>query len=206
MQSKKMGDMSNIIATSKAKEPTQRIVTISLKIGDDGDTLPLFIGKKGKNLKYIKQYSGLNRIWISNLIRSNKKYDDLRDDEMSQAAAERDDSITMRGTQQQLENALRASREILERIGKWYDKRKLKLLNDALREHGDIKSDIHTIDRETFKTALSSIPGIDTQKLFQSIDKGDKGDKKRMLSFIWNKFQKNPSQNLNPLPIQTMVK
>ena len=133
------------------KEKKEKTVTVSLKIGGDGNSLPLFIGKNGKNLKFIEQSSGISQVHTSWLIGE-------------QHNESKHDSITLKGTQKQIENALRASSIILERIGKWYDKKKLSLIHTALAMNDD---DLQTFDLHTFEKALLSIPDIDKEKLLK---------------------------------------
>ena len=56
----------NRMMLSKVKR--QKMVTVSLRIGSDSDTMPLFIGKKGKNLKFIETASGLHHVHTSWLV------------------------------------------------------------------------------------------------------------------------------------------
>merc|ERR1711971_212683 len=150
-------------------------VTVSLRIGNDGNSLPLFIGKNGKNLKFIQRQSGIAAVHTSWLIGE--------EEERLPHSECKHDSITLKGTQAQIENALRASTVILERVGKWYDKRKLSLLCAALKETNGIEHDLETLDVGTLESALLSIPDIDRRKLL-STETATIG-KKRLLSLIF---------------------
>merc|ERR1712154_179409 len=136
--SKQMANWGKMHSDDTNKEKTtlplkkEKNVTVSLRIGDDGNSLPLFIGKNGKNLKFIERESGIAAVHTSWLIGE-------------QHNESKHDSITLKGTQAQIENALRASTVILERIGKWYDKRKLSLLRTALKATSGIEHDLETL-------------------------------------------------------------